>query len=69
MKQHNVTINFKVKTIIFDSDYCLKHYIHNYQLITIYNKKLKFFKQKTKIKIENKNITTINAIIFIKIVI
>ena len=69
MKQHNVTIDFKVKTIIFDNDYCLKHCIHNYRLITIYNKKSKFLKQKTKMKIENENITTINATTFIKITI
>ena len=69
MKQHNVTINFKIKTIIFNNDYCLKYCIHNYRLIIIYNKKSKFFKQKTKIKIENKNIATINATTFMKITI
>lgn len=67
MEQHNVTISFKVRTITFGSDYCLKHCIHNYRPTTVYSKESKPLKQKTKMRIESEDITAINATAFMKI--
>ena len=68
MKQHDSRIFFNKRFIIFDSNHCKKHCIHNYQFITIYstNTKIfiifKFFKSLT-------NIAKINVSIFIKMII
>ena len=68
MKQHDSRIFFNKRFIIFDSNHCKKHCIHNYQFTTIYSTNIKilitfkFFKSLA-------NIAKISVSIFIKMII
>ena len=53
LKQHDVAINFKVRSLTFENDYCLKHCIHNYQLTIMYSNESKNSKNKKKKKTRN----------------
>ena len=68
MKQHNSRIFFNKRFIIFDSNHCKKHCIHNYQFTTIYNTSIKTFFTFKSFK-SSTNISKINVSVFIQMII
>ena len=67
LEQHDGTINFKARSIIFQSDYCLKHCIHNYQSTTMYSRNSKHSREKDrKEKHREEDIAAISVTTFMK---
>ena len=68
MKQHDLRIFFNKRFIIFDSNHCKKHCIHNYQFTTIYNTSIKTSITSESFRFST-DISKINVSVFIKMII
>ena len=65
MEQHDPHISFKNRIMIFNSDYCLKHCIHNYRSTTIHSAETRVFATAKKSKSEA-NIAEISVTAYLK---
>ena len=67
MKQHDSRIFFSKRFIIFDSDHCKEHCIHNYQFTTVYSTGIKA-PITSKFSKSSADISEISVSVFIKMV-